>query len=258
MKLALKKPIVFFDLETTGLNLTQDRIIELSLLKVYPNGNEEAYTKRINPGIPIPPESTAIHGITNEDVKDCPPFKAIAKELSHLFEGADIAGYNSNRFDIPMLAEEFSRAEADIDFSRVNSIDVQNIFHKMERRTLEAAYLFYCGEELDNAHSAEADTRATYRVLQAQLDKYTDKLKNDIDFLAEFSRLNDNVDLAGRLVRGPKGETLINFGKHKGKPVEEVLVTEPSYYGWIMNSDFPSDTKRHFSRIRLKLGNLKK
>ncbi len=248
----LKNPLVFFDLETTGLNTTRDRIIEVSLLKVYPNGKEEVKTRRLNPEMPIPPESTAIHGITDEDVKDCPTFKQIAKSLADQLEGCDLAGFNSSRFDVPMLAEEFLRAGVDFDMSRRKFIDVQIIYHRREPRTLEAAYAFYCNKQLDNAHSAESDTRATYEVLKSQLDHYPD-LVNDIDALSkEYSSFNDNVDLAGRMIYDEKGVEVFNFGKHKGKPVEEVLKNEPSYYAWMMDGDFPLNTKQVLTKIRLR------
>ncbi len=248
----LKNPLVFFDLETTGLNTTRDRIIEVSLLKVYPNGKEEMKTRRLNPEMPIPPESTAIHGITDEDVKDCPTFKQIAKSLADQLEGCDLAGFNSSRFDVPMLAEEFLRAGVDFDMSRRKFIDVQIIYHRREPRTLEAAYAFYCNKQLDNAHSAESDTRATYEVLKSQLDHYPD-LVNDIDALSkEYSSFNDNVDLAGRMIYDEKGVEVFNFGKHKGKPVEEVLKNEPSYYAWMMDGDFPLNTKQVLTKIRLR------
>ncbi|MGI6573341.1 MAG: exonuclease domain-containing protein [Fermentimonas sp.] len=252
MDLNLKSPLVFFDLETTGLNTTRDRIIEISLLKVYPNGKEEVKTRRINPEMPIPPESTAIHGITDDDVKDCPTFKQIAKSLADQLEGCDLAGFNSSRFDVPMLAEEFLRAGVDFDMSRPKFIDVQIIYHKREPRTLEAAYAFYCDKQLDNAHSAESDTRATYEVLKSQLDYYPD-LANDIDALSkEYSSFNDNVDLAGRMIYDENGIEVFNFGKHKGKPVEEVLKNEPSYYAWMMDGDFPLNTKQALTKIRLR------
>ena len=248
----LKNPLVFFDLETTGLNTTRDRIIEVSLLKVYPNGKEEVKTRRLNPEMPIPPESTAIHGIMDEDVKDCPTFKQIAKSLADQLEGCDLAGFNSSRFDVPMLAEEFLRAGVDFDMSRRKFIDVQIIYHRREPRTLEAAYAFYCNKQLDNAHSAESDTRATYEVLKSQLDHYPD-LVNDIDALSkEYSSFNDNVDLAGRMIYDEKGVEVFNFGKHKGKPVEEVLKNEPSYYAWMMDGDFPLNTKQVLTKIRLR------
>ena len=199
MKLNLKNPLVFFDLETTGTNIVSDRIVELSYLKVMPNGDEESRTRRINPEMPIPPESTAIHGISDEDVKDAPTFKSVAKSLAAQIEGCDLAGYNSNRFDIPLLAEEFLRADVDIDLMKRKFIDVQTIFHKKEQRTLSAAYKFYCQKELDNAHSAEADTKATYEVLKSQLERYDD-LENDVNFLSEYSCFGSNVDFAGRVV----------------------------------------------------------
>ena len=251
MRLNLKNPLLFFDLETTGINIVKDRIIEISYVKVSPNGKEELRTFRVNPGMPIPPESTAIHGITDEDVKDCPTFKEIAKTLAKQIEGCDLAGYNSNRFDIPMLAEEFLRAGVDIDLNRRKFIDVQTIFHKMEQRTLSAAYKFYCDKDLENAHTAEADTRATYEVLQAQLDRYP-ALKNDVGFLSQFSSYSNNVDFAGRMVYNDKGEEVINFGKYKGRLAAEVLKADPGYYSWIMNGDFPLNTKKMFTEIRLR------
>ena len=251
MRLNLKNPLLFFDLETTGINIVKDRIIEISYVKVSPNGKEESRTFRVNPGMPIPLESTAIHGITDEDVKDCPTFKEIAKTLAKQIEGCDLAGYNSNRFDIPMLAEEFLRAGVDIDLNRRKFIDVQTIFHKMEQRTLSAAYKFYCDKDLENAHTAEADTRATYEVLQAQLDRYP-ALKNDVGFLSQFSSYSNNVDFAGRMVYNDKGEEVINFGKYKGRLAAEVLKADPGYYSWIMNGDFPLNTKKMFTEIRLR------
>ena len=252
MQLNLANPIVFFDLETTGVNISQDRIIEISLLKVAPNGKEESKTRRINPGIPIPPEATAIHRISNEDVKDCPTFKEIAKSLAAQIEGCDLAGFNSNRFDIPLLAEEFLRADVDIDLSKRKFVDVQTIFHKMEQRTLSAAYKFYCGKSLEDAHSAAADTFATYEVLKAQLDRYPD-LKNDIRFLSEFSCFTNNVDFAGRMIYNDKGEEVINFGKYKGRLVAEVLKADPGYYAWMMSGDFPLNTKQKLTEIRMRL-----
>ena len=251
MQLNLANPLVFFDLETTGININKDRIIEISILKISPNGDEDSKTRRINPGIPIPPESTLIHGITDEDIKDCPSFKEIAKSLATLIEGCDLAGFNSNRFDIPLLAEEFIRADADIDLSKRKFIDVQTIFHKMEQRTLIAAYKFYCNKDLENAHSAESDTKATYEVLKAQLDRYPD-LQNDIKYLSEFSSFTNNVDFAGRMIYNDKGEEVINFGKYKGRLVTDVLNTDPSYYSWIMNGDFPLNTKKMLTEIRLR------
>lgn len=252
MELNLKNPIVFFDLETTGTNTIKDRIVEISFLKVYPNGKEEIKTKRVNPEMPIPAESTAIHGITDEDVKDEPPFRQIAKSLAEQIEGCDLAGFNSSRFDIPLLAEEFLRVGMDIDFSKKKLIDVQIIFHKKEQRTLEAAYKFYCDKTLVDAHSAEADTIATYEVLKAQLGRYDD-LPNDMGKLAEeYSFFNDNVDLAGRIIRNENGIEVFNFGKHKGKAVSEVLRTEPSFYAWIMDADFPLNTKQALTKIRIR------
>ncbi|MCB8999572.1 MAG: 3'-5' exonuclease [Bacteroidales bacterium] len=251
MQLNLKNPIVFFDLETTGINIANDRIVELSYLKVEPNGKESTKTMLINPTIPIPPESTEIHGITDEQVKDAPTFMSIAKNLAREIEGCDLAGYNSNKFDIPLLAEEFLRAEVDIDFTKRKFIDVQVIFHKMEQRTLGAAYKFYCDRDLENAHSAEADTRATYEILKAQLDRYP-ALENDMASLAEFSSHNRNVDFAGRIVYNEKKIEVFNFGKYKGKSVEEVLATDPGYYGWMMNGDFPLHTKKVLTNIKLR------
>jgi len=252
MELNLRNPIVFFDLETTGINITHDRIVEISLLKIFPNGKEESKTRRINPEKPIPAEVSAIHGITDEDVKDCPTFKQVAKSLIEQLEGCDLAGFNSSRFDVPMLSEEFLRAGIDFDMSKRKFIDVQIIFHKKEPRTLEAAYRFYCEKELENAHSAEADTRATYEVLKSQLARYPD-LVNDIETLSkEYSSFNNNVDFAGRMIYDDKGVEIINFGKHKGKSVKEVLRVEPSYYAWIMDGDFPLNTKQMLTKIRLR------
>jgi len=251
MKLQLKNPIVFFDLETTGTNIVTDRIVEISYHKVSPNGREETKTIRINPGMPIPKSSSDIHGITDEDVADCPLFKSVAKEIARDIEGCDLAGYNSNRFDIPLLAEELLRAEVDIDLMKRKFVDVQVIFHKMEARTLSAAYKFYCEKDLVGAHGAEADTLATYEVLQAQLDRYPD-LKNDIDFLAKFTTQSNNVDFAGRIVYNDKGEELINFGKYKGQKVSDVLKEDIGYYGWIMNGDFSLYTKKVLTEIRLR------
>ena len=252
MKLNLKNPIVFFDLETTGLDIATDRIVELCYLKVEPNGNEEAKAMRINPEQHISETATKVHGIKDEDVLDCPTFREIAASLAHTFEGCDLAGFNSNRFDIPMLAEEFLRAGVDIDFSKRRMVDVQNIYHKMEKRTLVAAYKYYCGKDLENAHSAMADTRATYEVLQAQLDMYPFELKNDVAFLADFSTLYHNVDLAGRFVYNEKGEEVINFGKYSGQTVKSVLQRDPGYYGWIMQGNFTLNTKQTLTRLRFK------
>lgn len=251
MQLNLRNPLVFFDLETTGIDIVHDRIVEISMVKVMPNGDEIVKTRRINPGMPIPPESTAIHGITDVDVKDCPTFKEIAKSLAAQIEGCDLAGFNSNRFDIPMLAEEFLRAGVDVNLGRRKFVDVQTIFHKKEQRNLTAAYKFYCQKDLENAHSAEADTMATYEVLKAQLDRYPD-LENDINFLSQYSSFNKNVDFAGRMVYNEQGKEVINFGKYKGRLVEEVLKNDPGYYGWMMNGDFPLNTKQMLTEIRLR------
>ncbi|MDE6716150.1 MAG: 3'-5' exonuclease [Muribaculaceae bacterium] len=256
MKLNLRRPIIFFDLETTGVDVVNDRIVEISIIKVYPDGKEEQKTRRVNPGMHIPEAATAVHHITDEDVKDCPTFKQIAKSLASYFEGCDIAGYNSNRFDIPLLSEEFLRADVDFDFSRHRFIDVQTIFHKMEKRTLEAAYKFYCNEELSNAHSADADTRATYEVLKAQIDKYP-TLQNDVEWLSDFSSYNRNVDLAGRVILNDKDQEVFNFGKHKGKLVADVFRTDPNYFSWILDGEFPLDTKRVVRNLKLKMHNKK-
>ncbi|HUI32863.1 MAG: 3'-5' exonuclease [Dysgonamonadaceae bacterium] len=252
MKLNLKNPLVFFDVETTGINISRDRIIEISFLKVFPNGDEEVKSRRVNPEMPIPPESTAIHGITDEDVKDCPTFKQIAKSLASHLEGCDLAGFNSNRFDVPMLAEEFLRADIDFDMGNRKFIDVQIIFHKKEPRTLEAAYKFYCDKELVDAHSAEADAKATYEVLKSQLQRYPD-LTNDVEILSkEYGSFKDNADFAGRIVFDENGKEVFNFGKHKGKSVSQILQREPSYYAWMMDGDFPLNTKQVLTKIRLR------
>lgn len=251
MKLNLKNPIVFFDLETTGVNINTDRIVEICYLKIHPNGNEEAKTLRINPEMPIPEASSAIHGIYDADVADCPTFKEVAQNIANDIEGCDLAGFNSNRFDIPVLAEEFLRANVDLDMSKRKFIDVQVIFHKMEQRTLTAAYKFYCDKSLEDAHTAEADTRATYEVLKSQLDRYAD-LKNDMAYLAEYSSYNKNVDFAGRMVYDEKGVEIFNFGKYKGQSVTEVLKKDTGYYSWILNSDFTLNTKAMLTKIRLR------
>ena len=252
MKLNLKNPIVFFDLETTGINITNDRIVELCYIKVYPNGNEESKSMRINPEMHIPETSSAIHGIYDEDVRDCPTFKQVAKDLANTIEGCDLAGFNSNRFDIPVLVEEFLRVGIDIDLSKRKFVDVQNIYHKLERRTLSAAYKFYCGKDLENAHSAMANTQATYEVLMAQLDRYPDELQNDVAFLSEFSRMSNNVDFAGRMVYDEQGVEVFNFGKYKGRAVKDVLRTDPGYYGWMLQGDFARNTKQVLTQIRLR------
>jgi DNA polymerase III subunit epsilon len=251
MKLNLTNPIVFFDLETTGTNITTDRIIEICFLKVFPNGNETSRSMRINPEMHIPEESTLIHGIHDEDVSKCPTFKEVAKELARDFEGADIAGFNSNRFDVPLLAEEFLRADVSLDLSKHKLIDVQVIFHKMEQRTLTAAYKFYCHKDLTEAHSAEGDTRATYEVLMAQLDRYPE-LKNDTTWLSEFSSFTKNVDFAGRVIKNDKGEEIFNFGKYKDIPVQTVFKRDPGYYSWILQGDFSLNTKQVLTRLKLK------
>ena len=252
MKLNLKNPIVFFDLETTGINITNDRIVELCYIKVYPNGNEESKSMRINPEMHIPETSSAIHGIYDEDVCDCPTFKQVAKDLANTIEGCDLAGFNSNRFDIPVLVEEFLRVGIDIDLSKRKFVDVQNIYHKLERRTLSAAYKFYCGKDLENAHSAMADTQATYEVLMAQLDRYPDELQNDVAFLSEFSKMSNNVDFAGRMVYDEQGVEVFNFGKYKGRAVKDVLRTDPGYYGWMLQGNFARNTKQVLTQIRLR------
>lgn len=251
MKLKLSKPLAFFDLETTGINIATDRIVEISIVKILPDGGKEIKTKLINPTIPIPIESSAVHGITDADVADKPTFKEVAREFSAFIEGCDLGGFNSNKFDVPLLAEEFLRADVDFDISKRKLVDVQNIFHKMEQRTLSAAYKFYCNKNLDNAHSAEADTLATYEILEAQIEKY-DELENDVKFLAEFSQRTNNADLLGRIIYNEDGVEVFNFGKHKDVPVEQVLVREPGYYNWMMNGDFPLYTKKVLTAIRLR------
>ena len=256
MQLNLTKPICFFDLETTGINITNDRIVEISILKVYPDGKEETYTKRVNPTIPIPPEVTLVHGISDEDIAYAPTFKDISKEVYQIIKDCDLGGFNSNRFDIPVLAEEMLRADIDFDMKNTQSIDVQTIFHKMEQRTLSAAYKFYCDKNLDNAHSAEADTLATYEVLKSQLDRYED-LENDSKFLAEFSSRKKFADMAGFIIYNKEGVECFSFGKHKGKLVTEVLEKEPGYFGWLLNADFPLYTKKILTAIKLRAFNNK-
>lgn len=258
MQLNLKKPIVFFDLETTGTNITSDRIIEICYLKIYQNGKEEYKTMRINPGMHIPVESSAVHGIHDEDVANCPTFKEVAKEISNDIEGCDIAGFNSNRFDIPVLVEEFLRAGIDFDLTERKFIDVQVIYHKLEQRTLSAAYKYYCNKNLEDAHSAEGDTRATYEVLKAQLDMYPNELKNDVTFLSDYSTFKKNVDFAGRIIYDDKGIETFNFGKYKGQHVLEVLQKDPGYYSWILQGDFSLNTKNVLTKIRLKNAGLTK
>lgn len=251
MELKLKRPIVFFDLETTGVDTTRDRIVEISMIKIMPDGEQIVKTRRINPEMHIPEEATAVHGITDDDVRDCPRFAQVAKSLAQFLEGCDFGGFNSNRFDLPVLVEEFLRAGVDVNFKRRRFVDVQNIFHKMEQRTLVAAYKFYCGKDLTDAHSAEADTMATYEVLKAQLDRYPE-LQNDIDSLAEFSSRGETADYAGRIGYDDKGVEIFTFGKYRGRSVERVFDEDPSYYTWIMNGDFPLYTKKVITEIRLR------
>lgn len=270
MKLNLTKPLVIFDLETTGLDLVKDRIIQISYIKVYPNGNEDRGDEIINPEQLIPAEVEQLTGITNDDVKGKPTFKQMAPKLAETFAGCDFAGFNSNHFDIPLLAEEFLRAGIDFDFQKSRLIDAQTIFHRMERRNLAAAYKFYCGRKMEEdfeAHRADQDTEATYRVLMGELDKYAPGvnedpekvLENDMDQLAAFSKMNDNVDFAGRIVwaeiNGERTE-VFNFGKHKGKPVADVLRFDPGYYSWILAGEFTYNTKQVLTRIRLREANM--
>lgn len=245
MKLELIKPLCFFDLETTGIQITKDRIVQIAIIKVLPTGERFEYNQLVNPEMKIPEEIVKIHGISNEMIKDCPTFSDIAKELSEFIGESDLAGYNSNKFDIPVLAEEFLRADFEFDLSLRQFIDVQNIFHKMEQRTLAAAYQFYCNKNIENAHDALYDTRATLDVFEAQIERYTD-LKKDINFLSEFSRGSNNelIDFAGRLARNENGDAIYNFGKHKGKTISDVMKNEPGYYGWMLEADFPLYTKQ--------------
>ncbi len=256
MELKLKKPICFFDLETTGVNVSKDRIVEISILKVFPNGNKESFTWRVNPEMKIPAVTTAIHGISDEMVANEPTFKEIAHKVYNLIKDSDLGGFNSNRFDIPLLAEELLRAEIDFDLKKNLAIDVQTIFHKMEKRTLEAAYQFYCDKDLTNAHSAEADTMATYEVLKAQLDKY-EELENDMGYLSNFSSHKKFADFAGFIGYNKEGKEMFSFGKHNGKLVDEVLENEPGYFGWILKADFPLYTKKVLTRIKLQKLNTK-
>ena len=261
MKLNLKRPLAFFDLETTGVNVASDRIVEISILKAMPDGTEDVKTLRINPGIPIPIESSLIHGIYDEDIRNERTFKQAGEELARFLDDCDLAGYNSNRFDIPVLMEEFLRAGIDFDIENRHFVDVQNIFHQMEQRTLKAAYQFYCGKDIENAHSAEADIKATYEVLKAQIERYQNQnwedkkgivsqpVQNNIEALHGFTNLNKPVDFAARMVYNEDGVEVINFGKHKGRPVEDVFQSEPSYYNWMLNGDFPLYTKRCLEKI---------
>ena len=252
MQLQLSRPIIFFDIEATGLNIATDRIVELCYIKVLPNSTEKVVTQRFNPGIHISAEASAVNGIYDEDVANCPTFKMKAAEIARDFEGCDLAGFNSNHFDIPLLVEEFIRAGVDYDVTGARLVDVQGIFHKMERRDLTSAYKFYCNKDLTDAHTAEADTRATLEVLEAQLDRYADTLENNVAFLAEFSRRNRNVDLAGRIVYNDQNVETINFGKYRGRPVAEVLQRDPGYFNWVMQGDFTQNTKQAFMRIKLR------
>ena len=255
MNLKILKPICFFDLETTGVNVSKDRIVEISILKIFPNGNKESKTWLVNPEIPIPLEASNIHGITNDKVKNEPNFKIIAFDVKSMINNCDLAGFNSNKFDIPLLAEELLRSKIDFSLENVLTVDVQNIFHKMEQRTLSAAYKFYCGKSLENAHSSKADTLATFEVLESQIEKY-DELKGDIDFLSEFSSRGKNVDLAGFIKYNEDDVPCFSFGKHKGKTVDYVLDNESGYFGWLLNADFPVYTKKVLTKLRLeKLNN---
>jgi DNA polymerase III subunit epsilon len=266
MELTLTRPLAVFDLETTGTNISTDRIVEICIVKILPGGKQEVYTRRLNPGIPISKESTMIHGITDLDVKDCPSFSNIAVELSDFLDHSDLSGYNAIKFDIPLIVEEFLRVGIDFSLMDRHIIDVQNIFHKMEPRTLKAAYRFYCHKDLEMAHSAEADTMATYEVLKAQIEVYKDKdytdsdgnitrpVKNNVKSLHDFSFYTRNVDLAGHIVFNEKQEEVLNFGKYKGRPVEDVFRKEPSYYDWMMKSQFPLYTKKVITSIRKRMG----
>ncbi len=256
MQLNLNKPICFFDLETTGINITKDRIVEISILKVNPDGSEEKKTWLVNPEMPIPEVVIAVHGITNEKVANEPTFKELAKEINSWIKDADLGGFNSNRFDIPLLAEEMLRADVDFDMKNRQSVDVQTIFHKMEQRTLTAAFKFYCDKSLEDAHSAEADTMATYEVLKAQLDRYDD-LENDTAFLADFSSRKKIADFAGFIAYDKEGDECFSFGKHKGKKVTEILEKEPGYFGWLLSADFPLYTKKVLTAIKLRAFNNK-
>ena len=251
MELKLKRPVAFIDLETTGINIISDRIVEISVLKIDTGGEEEWFESLVNPEMPIPAKATSIHGISDADVASSPRFRDIAKNLSVFLEGWDLAGYNANKFDIPVLAEEFLRVNLDFDFRRRRYVDVQVIFHKKEQRTLSAAYLFYCERKLENAHSASADTRATYEILKAQLDRYPD-LENDIEKLSTFSSYNTSADFVGRIIYDEKGNEVFNFGKYKGMLVEKVLKDDPSYYSWMMNGDFSLYTKKVLTEIRVR------
>jgi DNA polymerase-3 subunit epsilon len=250
MKLNLIRPLIFFDLETTGVNTATDRIVEISYLKVHPNGQEESKTFRVNPQMPIPDSAVQVHGIADADVVNSPTFSEIAHEIERDFADCDIAGFNSNRFDVPLLAEEFLRAECNINLAERKIIDVQVIFHKMEQRTLAAAYKFYCNKNLENAHTATADAQATYQILMAQLDRYSE-LKNDTAFLSDFTCYNKNIDFAGKIIEDDRGDIVFNFGKYKGVKVTEVLDKDPGYYLWIMEGDFALHTKKTLASLKL-------
>jgi len=256
MELKLNRPLCFFDLETTGIDVARDRIVEISIVKVYPNGNQESRTWLVNPTIPIPPQATAVHGISNEKVAQEPTFKELAPQIHAIIKDSDLAGYNSDRFDIPLLAEELLRAEVDFDMKNRVAVDVQTIFHKKEERTLSAAYRFYCNQTLDNAHSAEADTKATFEILKAQLDRYPD-LPNDVKALSEYTTRKKAVDFAGFIALDDKGREIFTFGKHKGALVEDVFEKEPGYFGWIQGADFPLYTKKVLTGIKLRKLNTK-
>ncbi|MDO6738851.1 3'-5' exonuclease [Wenyingzhuangia sp. 2_MG-2023] len=251
MKLELTRPMAFFDLETTGINIAKDRIVEISILKVFPNGNKESKTWLVNPEMKIPKESSDIHGITDDKVKDEPTFKKLSNDVYQLIKGCDLAGFNSNRFDIPLLAEEMLRAEVDFDLTNIKFVDVQTIFHKKEQRTLSAGYKFYCGKDLEGAHSAEADTNATYEILLAQLEKYED-IGTDVAALSEYSSHQKRADFAGFIQFNDKDEEIFTFGKYKNRTVLAVLAENPGYYNWIINADFPLYTKKVLTSIRLK------
>ena len=250
MGLELKRPLCFFDLETTGVNVVKDRIVEIAVLKLLPNGNKEGKTWLVNPEMPIPKGASEVHGITDEKVADAPNFKTLAAEIYAFMKGCDWAGFNSDRFDIPMIAEEFMRAELDFDLKNHKTIDVQTIFHKMEQRTLSAALKFYCDKDLTNAHSAMADTEATYQVLLAQVERY-EELENNLDFLSQFSTRKRSLDVAGFIVLNKENQPCFSFGKHKGKTIDEVLEKEPGYFGWLLDADFPLYTKKVLTALRL-------
>ncbi|MHA7128571.1 exonuclease domain-containing protein [Algoriphagus namhaensis] len=263
MKLNLKRPIAFFDLEATGTNISTDRIVEIAVVKLFPSGETESMTERVNPGMPIPLEASLIHGIYDADVANKAYFKDLAKDLMKFFEGADLAGFNVLKYDIPLLTEEFARAGMEFDLEKRNLLDAQKIFHLMEKRNLSSAYKFYCGKKLENAHSAEADTRATLDVFKAQIERYLGEEAEDLQgnrlgvFENDMKKIHDlvntnMVDLAGRFVLDSEGNEVFNFGKHKGKPVPQVLKEEPGYYDWMMRGDFPVDTKRKLTQIRMR------